>query len=511
MPATSRSSEPARPLSSDPAESCASTDSAGFPTHNLAWRIFSNTATQVGGRGLVTLSRLVMAAIIVRGFGKEIFGGYSLVLTLLFIGEWLLDFGTTDVFIREICREPENRMRLMRILAASKLVQIPIAFSALAVILFALRYPAQIVQAGCIGGVSMVFFAGVLCYRVVFKANLAIHFEVAAELASVLAMIGMVWLVARAGGNLSSIFGCYVVSRAVFFAVCFLLGKNRYRPSFAGVSIRDIGWGLRSSTAIGTIGFLVVLYETIDLLLLSRLGGLSDVASYSAAQRFIWPILTAVSAIGGTIYPVAASYWPRDRQRFEEAAQRGLEAGAIFAGLSVCPIVAGATFFLGLLGSSLISAAPVLQVLAFVCLVKAFASTISPLLYVVHAQRQALHLLCGLVALKAGVVAIMSWRFGAMGVACGALTVDIFSAAASVYLLKRYSGYSVRWQVPLKVFAIVLIPVLVIARIGITGFMAPVLAVTLYCSLVFLSGAVRLSEIRSLVKRKGDLPPAIAE
>src|SRR4030095_8102263 len=135
-----------------------------------------------------------------------------------------------------------------------------------------------------------------------FKASLTMEREVAAELLSVLTMIPLIVLVSRRGGGLVSLIGCHLISRVVFFGLCFLLGKSRYRLSLEGVAWSDVRWGLRSSATIGVIGFLVVAYENIEILLLARLGSLSELAYYSGAQRLVWPLLIALASIGGTLY-----------------------------------------------------------------------------------------------------------------------------------------------------------------------------------------------------------------
>lgn len=92
---------------------------------DLRAMVLKNTMAQVVGRNLISLSRLAIAALIVRAFGKTTFGEYSLIFGILSVGEWLLDFGTTETFVREICREPERREHLLRIVTRAKLWQIP--------------------------------------------------------------------------------------------------------------------------------------------------------------------------------------------------------------------------------------------------------------------------------------------------------------------------------------------------------------------------------------------------
>ncbi len=475
----------------------------GVPTNDLVRSVFKNSASQVAGRLFIAICRLVIAGFIIRSSGKGMFGEFSLVFGILSIADWLVDFGTTEVFVREICREPEQGTRLLRILTAAKIVQIPAAFLGLTAIMLLLRYPASIVAAGLVGGANVLFFGGTLIYRVLFRATLTIEREVVAELLSVVAMIPLVALACRSGGGLIVLMGCHLISRGIYFGLCFLFGRSRYRFSLQGVTKQDVNWGLRSSVAIGTIGFLVGGYEILDILLLSKLASFSELAYYSAAQRLIWPTLMAVAAVAGTFYPVMASYWPQDRFRFEEACQRGLDTVLVLGGFALCSVLAAAEFFMGLLGPELANGAPVLRVLALLCFVKAITSTVGPVLYVVKAQRQALQFIGIAVAAKAAVIALLTPRYGYMGVAFGALIAETFFAAVpAIYLIRKLSGFRVRWTVPLKVAMITMVAAVVPWLLSVKGLPAAVAAPGLYIPLAFLSGAVRLSEVQSLLKWK---------
>jgi O-antigen/teichoic acid export membrane protein len=473
----------------------------GLPA-DLRFSVLKSTTAQAAGRILVALGRLAVASLIVRGLGKETFGEYALLFGLLTVAEWLADFGATEVFVREMSRAPERGPGLLRVMTAAKLVQVPAAFLALTVALLALRYPPHVLQAGLLGGASLAFFGGVLVYRAIFKSSLCMEREMAAELVSVLFMVPLVALAVRGGGGLVSLFACHLASRGVFFGLCFALGRARYRPSLQGVRRADVAWSLRASAAIGLIGLVVGLYETLDVLLISKLGTPTDLALYSAAQRLLAPLLMALSSIAATLYPVLAACWPAARARFEEACQRGIDTVFVLAGLAAAAVLAGAEFFLGLLGPDLVAGAATLRVLAVLCVVKLVASTLAPVFYVVHAQRPALKLVVLALAVKAAVIAVLAPRAGHLGVALGVLVSDLcVGALPTVWLVERHTGYRVRWAVPARVAAVT------VAAAGLShllfpagGMLAAALAVALYVPAALLGGAARFAEVRSLLR-----------
>src|SRR5262245_6692399 len=157
-------------------------------------RTVVNTAAQLVGRTVASLGRLVVASLIVRGCGREIFGEYSLILGLITLAEWIVDFGTGDVFVREICREPGQRRHLLRVLTSCKIIQLPLAILLLTTALLAGKYEARVIYAALFGGISLVFTAAIAIYRVSFRVDLTMEREIAAELISIAVMIPVTWL-----------------------------------------------------------------------------------------------------------------------------------------------------------------------------------------------------------------------------------------------------------------------------------------------------------------------------
>ncbi|MDX2149896.1 MAG: oligosaccharide flippase family protein [Bryobacteraceae bacterium] len=469
---------------------------------SLGRKVFKTTIAQILGRNFISLGRLALASLVVRQFGMDVFGQYSVILVLLAIAEWLVDFGTNDVVVRDVCQKPGEESTLFRVMTAVKAVQAPAAFAVFAVLLVVLRYPGTVVEAALIGGASLFLFAGILCYRVVFRAALMLEREILAEMISLAVMGALVFAASRRGLGLSAIFAAYVVARAVFLSIAWLLGRGRYQPSVRGVQWRDIGASLKTSSAIGLIGLIVVSYETLDILILSRLSAISEVANYSGAQRFVLPVLTSLSAVGSTLFPIVSMYWPNSREKFEEAFQRGLEAVLFLAGCAVCLLLSGSAFLVSILSPSLTLAPYAIQILAVVCFAKAVSTAASPVLYAVHREKEALKFMSVAITVKVLLLVVLAPRYGCMGTAFAVLAADSCFAVISILMAQRYSGYRLRWGVPISLILIGIIAGVAPVLLSLRGPLAMALAFPLYCGIVLGTGTVRLAEMRALVERK---------
>lgn len=475
----------------------------GLPLANLGWSAFRNTAAQVSGRMLVAAARLVVVALIVRSFGNATFAEYAVLLGILSIAEWLVDFGTTDVFVREICREPEGAGRLLRILTAWKAVQVPVAIAFVALVAVAMGLAEHVFEAALVAAASLIFYAGVVVYRVIFRATLTMEREMVAEIVSVVVMIGLIALFAMGGrGGLVALVACHLVSRIVFFGLCFLFGRSRHPLSVGGVRWADLRWTFASTGAIGANGFLAVAYVAADILLLSRLASLNDVAYYSSAQRFILPVLMIQASVGGTLYSVAASHWPRSKDDFARACRRGLEAAVMIAGVAICSLGTAPGFFMGLLGPDLVPGAMALRILALQPFFAAVPSTIGLVLYVVHGQAYVLRFILATLAAKVLLLTLIAPRYGFAGAAGIALGLEFAGAIFGIAMLRRITSIGIRWAVPIKVALIAAAAITIVSWAGLEGLPAAVSATAIYLLLLFPTRTLDFGELQALLPRR---------
>ena len=259
-------------------------------------RLFRNTLALAIGRNLNSLARLVIASLVVRGLGAESFGIYSVIVALLAIADWLLDFGTTDVFVRELVQNPERYQRLRKTLISLKLIQTPASIGLMYLALIILQDSDEMIRAGLIAGVSLTFFWAVAVYRSIFKATLTMEREMVAEFISVIATIPLVVITIHFDLGIPGLMWSLVISRAIFLCGCAILANDERSLSIRGVNRADIVWLARSSFVIGTIGVLIVINLSIEIILLSRLSQLSDVAFFSAED-----LEAGIAAAGFTI------------------------------------------------------------------------------------------------------------------------------------------------------------------------------------------------------------------
>jgi O-antigen/teichoic acid export membrane protein len=471
-----------------------------FSEKNLGRRLLHNTAALAIGSNLNALGRLVIAGWIIRSMGAPVFGEYALIGLWLTLAEWILDFGTTEVFVREANRAPERRDHLLRILCKVKLVQAPLAVLVFLTGLIAMRYSERIILAGIVAGVSLLFIAAVVVCRASFKSTLTMGREVAAESASVLSMFLLLPVVLWLGWGLMGLMAAYAVSRGVFLAGCLMLSRGAVTLSTRGIGFADARWLMASSFAIGILGFAAALYSAVDLLILSRVAVLSDVGMYSGAQRLTQPLLMALNSIGVSVYPVLA--FMKTPERFRETCQRAVDAMVLLGGLAVVGIWCGADFFMWLLGPEFASGSDVLRVMAVACVVRAVSSLTGSVLFLARAQTHALAYMCAGLMVKIAVLAAVTPRMGSLGTAIGALLVEsVFLLPLTLYFVHSFTGYKVALSRIGSIIAVAAGVVVVTRAVLPAGIAGGVVAALLYGIAVLVLRIVRVSEVRALLRR----------
>ena len=474
------------------------------PVHSRP-RIFRNTVAMGVGSNLNALGRLVVLALIVRTCGATLFAWYVLLVEILKIVEWLVDFGTTEVFVREMNRRPEAREHLLRLLTAMKLISAPAACVVLGLTFVAMQYPASVVRAGLLGVFGLISYGAIVIYRAIYRADLSMEREIGAEMLSVVTLMVAVLLIVGPETSLLTLFACFIGSRVLFSILCVLFGRSAYRPSIRGVKAADLRWGFHTTVLIGAIGFMLFVYQSVEFIILSKFGDEMDLAFYSGAQRLAWPLLMLLGAIGATMYSVLAVHWPDARKEFIRVCQRGFDTVLLVGGVALSPLIAAPTFFIGLLGEELVPGAPALQVIAVLCLLKAISMTVGSTLYVVHAQRLVFVFVGIALLVKIPLIIYAAPRYGFMGVVYAALLVELLLVALpSLFFVWRQTGFLPGWSVALRVILAGVI------AIGGARWVLPdeslwtaVLAGVIYVIIVLASGAVRWSELRSLGTRRG--------
>jgi O-antigen/teichoic acid export membrane protein len=407
--------------------------------------LLTNSASLVVGRIALSALRMIAALIVARLAGANDFGAYMLVLAYVALFEWLVDFGQTDIAVRDIARAIEQRGSVLAALARIKRIQGIAGATALPLLLTLMEHDRAMTLAGIAGSCAILANAALQPARADLRLAMRMDLDIAAELLGAMLMLPLLAIAAWHGASLPLLTATFAAARIVQAALTIHWAKPLARSGHASPGATWLLW--REAAPLGFAGLLVVTYDALAPLFLSRLLDLKAVALYAAAARFIFPVLVAVQAIAAAFFPVLSQASRRDRAALAAAQQAALVLSTGVAALLFAGIHGGATFLMGLLGGEFLAGVEVLRLMAWTLLLRAITTAMSPLIVVAGWQGKAM--LLTLVSLSGQCLALLLLvpRFGVLGAAIGYLLVELMLGTVIVsWLGQRAIAIRLDWK-----------------------------------------------------------------
>lgn len=407
-------------------------------------RLLKNSASLIVGRITLSAMRMVAALIVARLAGAEDFGAYALLLSLIGLAEWLVDFGQTDMAVRNAARRPGRQAVVLTALARAKRVQGPAVALLLPFGLWLAGLERAILIAGCAGSVAVMATAVMQPARAALRLALRMDRDIGAELAGVALMLPMLAIACLYKAPLPLLIASFALARLVQAALVAHWARALIQSTTRRLPAARLA---RQALPLGCAGLLVLLYDALAPLLLAHLLDMRAVALYAAAARFIMPVLVAVQAVASAAFPLIARDWRRDPANFSRTQQGALLLSVALAALMFAGIHGGATFLMGLMGPDFVAGAPLLQLMAWTLLARAVTTAMSPLIVVAGRQGRAMLLTILSLAGQCAALFLLVPVLGVMGAAWACLLVELSLGTVAVsWIAQKITGLMIDWR-----------------------------------------------------------------
>lgn len=337
-------------------------------------RIQVNSAWLLLARIVVQFQTVLLTVLVARRLGEAAFGQYSLIASLIFLGNVLTTFGTDTLLIRQVARAGNTDIPEVR--AA---LHIQVAFSALTVAAIWM-WTAGHIQASPEGFITLRLYSlslFPLAFFSVFSSILRGLERMDLALLASLGTAGMqlvaVWLALQARSGLTGLMEALLAVQVFAMAFCYFLLKVA-APAFTfhlNVEVQILARLLRAAWPLAALSVLGVAYQRLGVFALSSLGSDAQTGLYSAAARVIEALKLGHIAVLGALLPALA--------RLQEQPGKAREARRLFRntawgllGLGLFG-AAGAFLLAGplvnlLYGARYVTAIPALRTLAWLLL-----------------------------------------------------------------------------------------------------------------------------------------------
>lgn len=476
----------------------------------LVRAVIGNAASLTGGRLLLALLRFLVALAIVQRAGLELFGQFALLLSFLLLAEWLSDFGTADVAVRQVSAEPARRRATLGAFATAKAAQGLVAAAAMAAAIWLLGHGEALGRAGLIAGAAVALHAAVQVYRVEFRADMRLGRDVGAELVGAMVLLGGAWAVTAGPASIEALALCYALSRAANLAAAALLAGGAPRLEFGPGSRGELPGLAAAAMPLGLAGLVVATYDAMDAIALSHWSTSTEVGIFSMATRIMMLALVAEQALATAAFPLLARQWARDREACARTVQAVLDWGMVAAGALFCALHVGALGLAELARQDPQAIAGVLRLLSWAVLARVVVTLIGPMVVIAGRMQYAVWIQA-IIASAKWLALVAFAPQGAIGAATAYLVAEIgVGLLPAVLFCQRATGIRLRWSVTLRACACAAAVALAADHLALAGTLADgTVAVAAYLALATLAGAIRPAPLRQFIailgaRRDGD-------
>jgi O-antigen/teichoic acid export membrane protein len=418
-------------------------------------RLYKNFALLTASNLLSPLFSMVLVLAISRLQGVEMLGKYSLMMTVFVIGQSCAPLGLPIIVTREVARAHRQAGRYFMASCAVTTAVVLLVVGAAAGTLPMIMQDAPVRVA-----VELVLLSLVPTVVIAYGEAVLLAFERAADFVAlnlaenvVRSAIGT-GIVFFGGGIVGLAIALLAVRTATSIAFVILLRRRAVELS-ARIDRRLCGALLRYVPVLGAIPMINALYARADVLLLTWLGTWSDVGLYSAGLRLVDIARSVPPAYARALYPVLSRLRLNAPEEFQTVARRAIRNILLLVVPMALVLCAWAKPIIAMLyGESLAGASTSLQVLAWVLVPMALATTLAQMLFA--ADKQVIDLrvnvLATVVSVAAGTLLVPKW--GAVGAAVAVLSsASVYAALQYVFVCQAVTPVSAAGQMA-KLFAI---------------------------------------------------------
>ncbi len=308
--------------------------------------------TAAVGQKLISFAYFIIVA---HRIGVEASGKYTAALAFTSIFVVLVDFGFTNIFIRESAKERERLPEYLGVVLGVKIVFAALAYLAMAGAVTLLGYDADIRLLIALGGVTMILDSWHLTLYGTLRTLGNLSYEAIGMVGSQLVtfILGTIFLFA--GRPLPYLMLAFLIASAMNVLYAHLILSIRYRvcprPRVRWPLLKTLA---RMAAPFALIAIFFRVYSYVDSVMIFKLAGATAAGWYGIPAKIINAFLFIPLALGAATYPRLSESVASDPRRaahiFEQSIKflllvvSPLAFGIIIVSPAVIPLVFGAGF-----------------------------------------------------------------------------------------------------------------------------------------------------------------------
>ena len=455
----------------------------------------------------VTLLAFILVPVATRFLGAQDYGLYTLATTIGFFVGLFADLGLSTIVTREISKKPYLASAFFARVLGTKLALTIIAFILFAGYIMIAGYDARSNQVIATFAVSSIIGSYSMAAFGVFRGVEKMQYEAMAVSLDKLISVTIGILILLMGYDIRIFIWSFVISTSMlFFFSYYILYKKilNFKISFQKRQNLVI---LRISIYLGISAFLSMAYNYLDIIMLSKMGGMDDIGYYSAAYRIL-----LVTRIFPTI--LATAFLPQFSSRHADTKKLSMlfSEGTGYLFLIIIPLIPGA-FYLAdpiitfICGNDFAPGGSALRILSLATGAQMLNIFFVPLYIALNEQRKIVHFqIVGLI-LNIVLNLILIPRLSFLGAAVATVATEaIILLLIFLWIRKRleaplFPGWQYFAKIVLCTISMMLF-VIVAAKLNLHVIGIIVGAIVIYLLIVFKSKTVDLAQMKKMVMEK---------
>ena len=297
---------------------------------SLSQKIAFNTVIQIGAKIMTTIFGLLVTIFLTHYLGRDGFGDYMYVISLMIIFGALADWGTATIGVREAAQRKNNQEKILVNIIIIRLFFSLIA--ALMMVLTALVIPLKTSNSGLLrqvivlGGLVVIFSAIKSSLFVVFQTKLQFKKQALVEISTSFILLTLSFFLVKQQAGLLSLVGAIVLAN--FFGMIFsiFLAKQTNKFTFQ-LDKEFIKRFLVEAFPMGLILLIFTIDNKIDAIMLGSIKGSGAVGIYAVASRIYDVLILGAAYLMIALLPIISRYanLERWREKLREIYQKSFD------------------------------------------------------------------------------------------------------------------------------------------------------------------------------------------
>ena len=407
---------------------------------SLSGKIAWNTLIQMIGKFSSTIVGIIIVAILTRYLTKFDYGTFTFITVFVTMFGAIADWGLTLITVREASK---NAPYAGEIIGNTVLVRLILAIGGSLAAAIAIRFinpDPQIQILVTLASLWLIALSLKTSFQIIFNVKLKMQNWAISEVVANLVVLTLLLLIVQTHGGLQQIILAYLAANFVAAGVAAGLAIRMQQFKFSLFTPKT-KYLLTEALPMGSLLVLFTVYNRLDTVILSFVGGQVPVATYGVAYRIFEVLILGAAYFSNSILPIISNLAVTDKKKMGLVYQKSF---LILAWLGI--IVALGNFFLApsmvrvVAGANYADSVVPLRILSLALIVSYFNHLNGYTLIALHKQWSSFGIALAALAVNLVLNVLFIPHYSYVAAAVNTFITEALIVVCSLWVIKKETG-----------------------------------------------------------------------